>query len=74
MRRQYRRRFTRDEVFRGQAVTMEIRILQGGAVQAISPQFRLQVPNSDEAVLNAELSEPLDETPGRPSTGRPARS
>ena len=45
---------------RGWAFTYEMRLRQGANVLTLSPQVRLQAPNSNASALNANLSDPLD--------------
>ena len=54
---------TIDKRYRGSAFTGLIRLYRGrGGQFAISPLFHAQTPNANGAVLNAFLSEPMDET------------
>ena len=52
---------TRDRLWRGLALTLEVRMRRDAEVLAISPQLRAQVPNHDDAELHAHLSAPLDD-------------
>ena len=52
---------THDGLWRGQAFSMELRLRRGADVLDASGLFMAQAPNRDDAVLNAELSEPTDE-------------
>ena len=53
--------WTRDRRFKGQSFTVEMRIRRGEEVLAISPQFKAQAPNRNDAGLDATLSAPLDD-------------
>ena len=49
-------KFTAGELWRGTAMTFQMRLRRGQEVLALSPELEVQVPNSDAAELSAELT------------------